>query len=78
MPRFYFHMRSGEDFIEDPEGSELPDLAAARAEAIAAARELMADRIRNGHPADGQEFLIFDEDGKQIDTIPFRSVLRVD
>lgn len=78
MPRFYFHMRSGEDFIEDPEGSDLPDLAAARAEASAAARELMADRIRNGHPADGHEFLIYDEDGKLIDTIPFRSVLRVD
>jgi hypothetical protein len=78
MPRFYFHMSSGEEFIEDPEGSDLPDLAAARAEAIDAARELMADRVRTGHPADGQEFLIFDAEGNQLDIIPFRSVLRLD
>jgi len=37
MPRFFFHIRDGATLIEDPDGSELPDLAAAREEAAPAA-----------------------------------------
>ena len=33
LPRFYFNVRDGRDF-EDAEGTELPDLQAARREAI--------------------------------------------
>ncbi len=46
MPRWYLHVHDGERAILDPEGSELPDLTAARKEALAAARELL--RVRPG------------------------------
>lgn len=48
MPRFYLHIRSGPDFIEDEEGMELPDLAAARKEAIRGARGLMSAEVLDG------------------------------
>lgn len=77
MPRYFFHIRDGADFVEDLEGVELSDMASVHREAIEAAREILADRIRTGKAIDGQEFLIFDEDGKQISIIPFTAALRI-
>ena len=37
MPMFYLHIRDGDGLFEDPDGSDLPDLGAARAEAALAA-----------------------------------------
>jgi hypothetical protein len=41
MPRFFLHIQDGDRRIEDPDGSELPDLEAARAEAVSAARDFL-------------------------------------
>lgn len=52
MPRYYFNYRSGEKsepYLDD-EGIDLPDLSAAREEAIGGARDIAADRVRSGHP----------------------------
>ena len=43
MSRYYFHVRDGESFI-DLQGTELPDLAAARREAVRFASSLLADK----------------------------------
>jgi hypothetical protein len=48
MPRFYFHISNGQGFIEDEEGIELTDEAAARSNAVAAARDVMAGDLREG------------------------------
>ena len=40
MPRYFFNIRDGYDVDEDEEGIELPDLEAARAEALATVEEL--------------------------------------
>ena len=48
MPRFYRHMQHGDQFIEDPEGIELPDLDAARADALRGVRDLLSEAIRKG------------------------------
>ena len=42
MARFYFHVRTGDDLTEDPDGVELPDLAAAREEALRSAKDILA------------------------------------
>ncbi|HLH88881.1 MAG TPA: hypothetical protein VKX28_10505 [Xanthobacteraceae bacterium] len=42
MPRFHFHLRAHRMIHRDVEGTDLPDLAAARAHAADVARELMA------------------------------------
>src|SRR3954470_24470215 len=41
MPSFHFHMRACGTIHRDPDGTELPDLAAARVHATSVAEELM-------------------------------------
>jgi hypothetical protein len=55
MPAYYFRIQTGDDDVEDEEGSPHPDLQAARAYAVMAARELLAAAIPWGEeiPPDG-------------------------
>ncbi|MEA3066213.1 MAG: hypothetical protein QOJ27_2674 [Sphingomonadales bacterium] len=48
MPHYYFHVCNGTGFIEDEEGQDLPDLEAARAEAVESARSIMAADVQRG------------------------------
>ena len=51
MSRFFFHRADGA-FDRDTEGTELPDLAAARVEAVRFAAESMRDKpdlVKEGH-----------------------------
>lgn len=75
VPRYYFHIRNHDGFDEDLEGTELPSFEAAREEAIAAAREILAERVLQGDLIDGDVFEITREDGVIIDRIPFRSTM---
>jgi hypothetical protein len=65
-------------FIEDPDGVDLPDVGAAHAEAIKAARQMVAEMVIKGRPIDGEEFLINDDTGKQVARIPLRSAIHLD
>jgi len=76
MPRYFFHIRTSEGIIRDPDGTVLPDLAAARVEAELSARDLLADLLRQGITLDGQMFEISDDNDQVLDRLPFRSVLR--
>lgn len=75
MPRFFLHIDDGTQRIEDEEGSDLPDLAAARDEAMQAARQLWAAAIRDGRDLGGRRFLIAAADGSVIDTIAMDEAL---
>lgn len=77
MPRFYFHIVDGATVIEDPDGSDLPDLESALAEALQSARHLLADKVRAGDIVDGQRFEIRDEAGALLATLPFRDAIRL-
>jgi hypothetical protein len=76
MPKFYFHIVTGDTVLEDPDGSELPDLDAARAEALQSARHLLADKVRNGEVIDGQRFEIRNGSGDLLATVAFREAIR--
>lgn len=78
MPRYFFHIRSHEDFVEDAEGVDLPGDAEAREEAVDAAREMLAERVRKGEVIDGHAFEVCDDAGTKVFTFPFRDVLRLD
>ncbi|MDR6667816.1 DUF6894 family protein [Rhizobium sp. 1399] len=78
MPVFYFHVRNGENFEEDPEGIDLPTIEKAEEEAILGAREILAERLRSGEVVDGQSFVITSEDGRVLREVPFKSVLKFD
>lgn len=74
--RFFFHLRNGSLLIEDPDGTELPDLEAAIIDAQVSARHLLADKLRAGAMLDGQRFEITDEAGRILAVLPLRDVLR--
>ena len=67
MPRFFFNIRDGHELDEDLEGVELPDVEAARAEALATVEELR-DELRD---AVGIQLEITDESGRRLLTVPF-------
>ncbi|WP_376777729.1 DUF6894 family protein [Rhizobium laguerreae] len=60
------------------EGIDLASPELACEEATAAAREIVAERIRTGDPANGGAFEIMTEDGSLVATVPFRSAIHLD
>lgn len=75
MPNFYLHLEYDGRVVEDPDGSELPDLDAVRAEALAAARDLWAAAITRGEDLSDRRFIIFDEHGTEHLTFAFIDAL---
>lgn len=64
--------------VMDDEGSECPDLAAAKAKAIAAARDLMAEHVRLGRPLDlSHRMEVADDHGKVLAVLPFREIVTI-
>jgi len=66
MPRYFFQQRTGTSITEDLEGSDLPDLEAARAYAQSAIREILAECIRFSHDRLPDSIVILDDDGNEI------------
>ena len=76
MPRYYFHIY--DDVIaEDEEGTELPNLAAARLNALQGARSLIADQVKHGYLVLSHWIDVMDEQGEQVLTITFRDAVDV-
>jgi hypothetical protein len=75
MGRFYFHVVEGAELLTDVEGVHLRDALEARQMAIRSAREILADAVRAGKNRIPVAFVIADEQGREIETIPFASVL---
>lgn len=78
MPRYYLHIRDGEQLIRDTEGIDLPGVVSAKGEAEDAAREILAAKVKAGDIIDGQEFEICDAWGNRLLSVPFRSVLKLE
>lgn len=78
MPKFYFHVRDGDQVIEDREGIDMPGNKDAEAEARHAARELLAEQLRFGSKLDDRAFEIMNDRGEKVLSLPFRSVLHLD
>ncbi len=76
MPRYFFHVYETKGTVEDTEGIEFPDEAAARLEAMRAARDIMAEHIRKGEDVSGWLFEIADGSGWPIMTVPFSEAIR--
>jgi hypothetical protein len=69
MARYYFHLRNGGELVIDDEGVDLPDLSAAKREAMQAARELLAEAIRAGKTRVPEAYVIADEAGRALASI---------
>jgi hypothetical protein len=75
MPRFFFHVREGTELSRDAEGQELPDVAAARREAISSNREMLGERLLHGGSLNQRQIEIADEAGQVVDIVSAQDVL---
>jgi hypothetical protein len=76
MPLFFLNVRDGASLVRDPEGSEFADLEAARAEALASARDLVGDNLKNDQVQDNRQYEITDEAGQVLATVPLMDALK--
>ena len=74
MPMYHFQQQDSTGVTEDPEGSELPDLSAARECAVQSARELLANAIRFDTSVPDRIFVV-DQDGIELLTVFIADVL---
>jgi hypothetical protein len=58
MPRYYFHIREGDEMVRDEEGLDCEDARTARHEAIESAREIMSESLLQAHLGDTGKFVI--------------------
>ena len=70
--RYYLHI---DELDTDLEGEEFSDLAAAKREALLAAREILAGAIRQGLDDVPLRFLITDATGRLLETVHTTDVL---
>lgn len=78
MTRFYFHIRDGEELRKDTTGVELPSVEAAREEALASARDILADEIRHGEALDTRRFEVWDDTGVPHFILPFKGAIGIE
>lgn len=71
MLRYYLHVRDGVDEMLDPDGSDLPNLDAARTSALAGSRDLLAADMKTGVLDLCYRMDIENEAGEIIDTVHF-------
>ena len=69
MPKFYVHHVQGDTRILDKEGSDFPNLAAARLDVERAGLEILADHLKDGNDVTGWVLEIWDDQGEHIETV---------
>ena len=75
MPLFFFHLRTGAHLDEDALGVDLPDIGAARREALRAVADMTRDAALTDTTLKGEAFEIADRDGRLALTVPFDALL---
>ena len=76
MTRFFFHVReSDSEFSQDTEGQELPDLDAARQEALNSNREMLGERLLHGGALDHHRIEIANDKGEILAVVNTRDTL---
>ncbi|GGD24280.1 DUF6894 family protein [Aureimonas glaciei] len=79
MPKFFLNIHKDGQTVKDEEGVDFPDIESAVEEAMAAAREIIAENIkRNEAPCIGHAFEIIDSRGAVLRTLPFSDSLHPD
>ncbi|ESY76789.1 hypothetical protein NKI94_31120 [Mesorhizobium australicum] len=73
MPRFFFHIRTGGgQLLKDTEGQEFASLQEVENDAMASAKEILAEGLLAGKPVfTGDAFEIFDQSNVLVLEFPF-------
>jgi len=77
MTMFFFHARNATGLVEDPEGLDLADLDAARAEAIRSIRSILSDEVGRGRCDLRDHIDIADADGTSVMVVRFDEAVTV-
>jgi hypothetical protein len=77
MPRYFFHLYNDVE-ARDPDGTELPNVGAARMAALHDVRFTVAETIKaEGRFVGDHRIDIEDSDGNVVDTIYFRDAVKI-
>lgn len=76
MPRYFFDLHNDVDSLDD-EGKDLPDLEAAKANALREAREMMQESVCNGHLDLRHHIDVRDESGNVPYVLHFEDAVEV-
>jgi hypothetical protein len=74
MDRYFFHVIDGK-FLVDTQGTDLPDLAAARNEAIVAAGEILRDAGRSAWNGAEWQMHVTDSNKKTVLKLTFTATM---
>jgi len=77
MPRYFFHIYD-DLVVRDEEGTELPDAAAARRDAVAGIREMMGEQLRCGRLILHHRVEVEDERGALVLVVPFAEAVTIE
>jgi hypothetical protein len=78
MPRYFFHLRDGDDRLLDVDGVELPDPASAAAQALKEARGMLGEEVRsNGRLQLNLRIDVEDEHGNIIHSLAFDQAVSI-
>lgn len=77
MPRYFFNIRSGGEYLPDDEGDECPTLQAAGTRAVAGAQQLISELDAADRRSEDTSFEITDERGHLALRVPFSLALRL-
>jgi hypothetical protein len=76
VPRYFFHVY--DDVIaQDDEGAELPNLAAARLNALVGARDLISEQVKRGYIVLSHWIDVVDEQGEKVLTVTFKDAVDI-
>lgn len=77
MPRFHLHLINGSGITRDHEGLDLPDIAAARHEALSAIRSILKDELSHGRLDLGGRISIDDDSGNFLLEVSFAEAVDI-
>lgn len=77
MARYYMNLHECGVVTEDLEGVDLPDASAAAANAMIAARDVMAGEVKSGALCLSCKIVVLDKHGHQVAEVYFRDALNV-
>lgn len=77
MPHFYLHLSNGSGDTRDEEGIDLPDLQAARSEAVSSIRSILKDELALGSLDLDGHVRIADGNGNVLCDVPFTEAVDI-
>ena len=77
MPRYFFHIRDGWDFVPDEEGMEFPNINMAEVEGYASARDLSAAALAEGRTLGACAMEVTDSAGRVLSRIKVAPIYQV-